>query len=1106
MALHIIKTHSERLLPTAALNALRDSVAKQGRVVLIVPTLQQVMEASKVLAGEPGLSVGVSIHTFSTWARERWEVYGDGRTPVSAPARSLLVEREVARAQHDGKLGPLDDGPGTVSLIASCARVALVRLQREGAGAAALTEGERVVCDLVRAYGTLLKGAHMAEECELLCGLPKRIERPAPVLVCATGSLSPVQLQCCALLAQVTDVSWVANVRAGASSDAARALLAELTRLSDALAVERDEVQSEPDLQAERAPELNALLSVLYRAGEEGVAPLSPTGALSLLLPAGPTAEPEAVVQQVLDLGREGSQSVAVVAPDAARAWREFAPRLAARGVSVRGSFGLEPLSTPVGRAFAGFCQTVAHLADLALTWPERPTINDETFDARAMLAGEPVDPHSPLTVSVAGLEQVGKAALGPMDWWPPSALTDFLLSGISGVTRQQAWDLDARWRANRVLSPSDVLGMLRKSSMTSPACAEAVQQLVERGSVGGAARALARGLQEAATDPSLPQAQAYPGAYERQEAQAVLQAFAVVAQQARALGVRNAREREGDAGLSLSTYVSLLLGALSASPLASRPALLCAGATCDVTVMSPREAATLPAGSVDALIYLGLDTQRSPIPRTDSAQATLLGKLGLGELSDPLARTRESFWSLAAAARNRLVLERTEFDASSSETFPAVMLIEALSCYEQPKDVPQRQRGEDLIAQNLSFNAREARLQATDVLPYPGRLRPEGRPFVTVAHNGSTLQQTDKLLLSATQLETYLDCPLKWFVSRRIGLEVPDAGFSQLEMGSFAHRVMELTHLQLLSQAYRAAHPHASCAEAPWEDAAFDPCERLEGSRVTPATLEDALTVLDTEFVRHLSHQYVAGTRCTSQALIPHQPSQRYEVQRLRDDLASSLEYEMGLFEGFEPRYFELPFGRAGMQQVSFAGANFNGTIDRVDVDAQGNALVIDYKHRARLFDEYALFDKALAQDAELELETERPFELPRHVQTLIYAQALKQLLPQLTTVGVVYLGTKGNHELSGAVAGPFAERVFGAGLAPEALSRVAVPGSAAGLVGVRSFDELLNRSEELLSEVVARIREGFIEASPRGDDGDTRYRYVCSWCPVAECERRRS
>ena len=69
--------------------------------------------------------------------------------------------------------------------------------------------------------------------------------------------------------------------------------------------------------------------------------------------------------------------------------------------------------------------------------------------------------------------------------------------------------------------------------------------------------------------------------------------------------------------------------------------------------------------------------------------------------------------------------------------------------------------------------------------------------------------------------------------------------------------------------------------------------------------------------------------------------------MENIREDLKDLLEFEASHFIGYQPRFFELRFGREE-NVVEYAGAQFTGSIDRVDVNAHGQALIIDYKHKA--------------------------------------------------------------------------------------------------------------------------------------------------------------
>ena len=194
----------------------------------------------------------------------------------------------------------------------------------------------------------------------------------------------------------------------------------------------------------------------------------------------------------------------------------------------------------------------------------------------------------------------------------------------------------------------------------------------------------------------------------------------------------------------------------------------------------------------------------------------------------------------------------------------------------------------------------------------------------------------------------------------------------------------------------------------------------------------------------------------------------------------------------GFEPRFFEWGFGRGGAR-VEYAGVLITGTVDRIDVDAHGQAVVIDYKHKS---------DAGFA--AEYDVLPKGGFPagapaLPRRVQSLIYAQVVRRAFPQLTVRAATYLCTKGGHVLSGAVDENLSDNVFGGRpLTPSRVPRVEVPRAERfGREGASGMEALLDACEDAVSAAVARMLQGDIEAAPLDAD-------ACLFCPVLNCERR--
>lgn len=491
------------------------------------------------------------------------------------------------------------------------------------------------------------------------------------------------------------------------------------------------------------------------------------------------------------------------------------------------------------------------------------------------------------------------------------------------------------------------------------------------------------------------------------------------------------------------------------------------------------------------------------------------------------MAAARARLDAALRAARRSVSFERCLFSADSKECFSGVMMSEVLACYglsaSASADEVSQVLGEESVSLRgelqISENAAEA--GASPVSAGGCRPSPAGRIDAALASCVMPPQEGSASglpLLSASQIETYLECPYKWFSLRRLRLHDADAGFGGAEAGTFAHRVLEVTHRNLLASAQARAEGTDALFRIEAEDpegmqseayvaeaerlvalAQADPSARLEGSRVDASTLAAARALLSKEFDGHLTHQYQLkrGKRPMPQALVPHTSAEEGSLVSLRRDLESLLGYESEILAGFEPRYFEWSFGKRGTY-VEYAGVQLTGTVDRIDVDAHGQAAVIDYKHKgARGFaSEYDAFGEGGAAAA----MGVGGLILPRRVQSLIYGQVVRRAFPQLKVVSAVYLCTKASHELAGAVDAEAADNVFG--LRPPSsrrLPKVEVPrsarfGDSAGSSGIES---LLDACEEAIAAKLERMMAGDIEADPVDA-------HACDYCPVLNCEKR--
>ena len=1032
MSLRIVASKDQRLLTPGLIDELLSARSAGRSVVLLVPSLSLALEVSRGLSAYPELSLGITCTTPLAWARERWEVWGDGRTLVDPAVRAALCYRIAVMEGRAQEQNPLAATKGMVRTLASFAKDALAWLPENPLSE--VTDNERRFLSMARDYKKTLAEHGFIEPCEVMAELPRIFEEQGvemPSLVAAGFADAPYPtVELLVGLSALTSV----NVHICGDDRPQSALLHAFGEQLLSAASQRGAetlLESRPSSEIVLPGELGALSQALFRAGEPGIAPVSATGAVRRAVAAGPFAEYPLVVQEVERLAKDGCRTIAVAVSDVGAAWDALAPRLAARKLLVQGGARRKLGLTSAARAFLSFASCVASLANTAASWDEAKP-----------------------------------SGLLPMGWWPPRAITDFMLSSISGVGEDAAWSLDKRLRGNRALTPQAVLDILQRESVTSHACAQATR-LIADGRIGSAAHLLAQGLLENGADPT-------------DESIFVLESIAQVQASVSHLGLSVA----GEGRLKPSDLVELLAFICESLSLRRESCLGPTEALATVRICSRAEAAQLEPGSVDAVVLMQLTSAEWPLKQADDALACLFQKLGLAAPSNPLALARYRFSRAICAASRTIVLESSARDLDARQTYPAVLLSELLSCYPKAADLPCAAAAEDEPAAKLSASGKAPALAGVSELPAQDHI--DDRSMLVLPRSASA--HNEPLALSATQIEAYLDCPLKWFTQSRIKIDGIDADFGGMQKGSFAHVVLERTHRELLR---RAAVAQGLISQ---DDSADNiPAVFVPGARVTRENLGEASALLDAVFDEHLEGQRARALRKESQSLVPHTASELFQVGMLRRDLHAVLEYEADRLAGFEPRYFELRFGRGeGARTVTYAGAEFVGTIDRIDVNERGDALVIDYKHKnpSGFAGDYSMFSK----DGPGEGFSLEALALPRHIQTLAYAQIIRRLYPELRVVGAVYLATMGAEPEQHVIAGLATQ-----GALVHILGEKAAGAQEMAMCPPDGVDmgDLLDAVEKLVARALANLAAAQIPASPRDKES-------CRFCPVMRCERR--
>jgi ATP-dependent helicase/DNAse subunit B len=324
------------------------------------------------------------------------------------------------------------------------------------------------------------------------------------------------------------------------------------------------------------------------------------------------------------------------------------------------------------------------------------------------------------------------------------------------------------------------------------------------------------------------------------------------------------------------------------------------------------------------AVFLCGLQEQefpRLPAPEpflSDERRWELAASSGLRlrPQEDALARERYLFYACASRATEQVAFSYRSSDEEGNLALPSPFLAEVSDLFVEGWRERRRRR---LLA-DVAWPPEEApterelaRSLAAAGAPSAGDDEPPAR-FLGPAALAHVRHME---IVSAGALEAYADCPMKWLVERELQPARIDPDPDPLARGAYMHRVLE------------------------------DVLRRL-GAAVTPASLPDALRILDEVIADHPDG--IAAGR---------PPGVRVAVAAaIKADLRRYLRHEAAGGCGWEPRGLELRFGFSDEEEslpplALGEGPErtlLRGVIDRVDVDPSGRrAVVRDYKSGAR-------------------------------------------------------------------------------------------------------------------------------------------------------------
>jgi ATP-dependent helicase/DNAse subunit B len=209
---------------------------------------------------------------------------------------------------------------------------------------------------------------------------------------------------------------------------------------------------------------------------------------------------------------------------------------------------------------------------------------------------------------------------------------------------------------------------------------------------------------------------------------------------------------------------------------------------------------------------------------------------------------------------------------------------------------------------------------------PAPTRARPDGPGPL---RDGELLKELCEHTWSASSLEVWMSCPMRWLVERMLRADDLDPSPEPIARGGLAHAALKDT-LEGLK------HETGSARLTPG---------RLGRAR---ELLKQALEANEVEYPLSAAPERRPGVRRRLQA----------DLERYLEHAAGTAPAGGGRDSPLEPSHLELGFGFAGDDEKGEGselpafdlggGVMLRGRIDRVDVGEGGEAVVYDYKGRA--------------------------------------------------------------------------------------------------------------------------------------------------------------
>ncbi len=312
--------------------------------------------------------------------------------------------------------------------------------------------------------------------------------------------------------------------------------------------------------------------------------------------------------------------------------------------------------------------------------------------------------------------------------------------------------------------------------------------------------------------------------------------------------------------------------------------------------------------------VFPAASTSRPLLSEEDRRGLANASGLVLRSEPDALAAERYLLYALASRPQERLTLSWHTADEDGAPLAPSLFVEDVCDLFADTlrERTVRRLAG----AAGWSGTGRPAgamALREQAIASSTGGARPS--PILPLRQEAVLGELRERVLWSASSLESWTGCPVKWFVERLLRAGDLDPDPEPIARGALAHAALKDTLERLR--------------------------ERTGSARLTPASialakrlLREALSELHERHPLSVAPERVPGAR-----------------RRLAADLERYLECAAEQASPLEPTHLELEFGfqDTGLAPLELGeGLLLRGRIDRVDVAPTGEAVVYDYKGRS--------------------------------------------------------------------------------------------------------------------------------------------------------------